>query len=493
MRSRRERPQVFLAGQICVHLALIASRVPLLLLLLTFEDSVAASGLSLAQLEAQDRAVLAQLEAQDRAQLQDELLARALQRHDDDGASCNHDDSSGHDPSPSCPSSSTTAAGCPVQLSPRSCMNYVNATTQAAAAMACVVLLEGCSTESCAFVGMAASRLQGLGFDRCAFTSANLGSTLRELAIFRQPRLIGLPEGGLLSSLTGLRSLAIHDCPALRTLPPDLLASLSRLTSLQLHDLPSLSGRLPPLLETAASLEELWLQGNNLGSLALSSGYLRPPPDRSRLRHLTLNKNRISRLAGDAFHGLGALEVLWLTDNKLESLPSAHVFDSLTSLRELHLSKNALTQIPAGGVFRKTTELRSLWLTHNQLGPTLPEDMLEGLRELRILYLNSNRLRKLPSGFFHYELPNLEHIYLSENPELEPDVFLHSRFSHHHHHQQQQQQQQYPSSGSSNALSPFSRPRMPKLQKLKLPAHHFDRGVTRERLGIDENVLLLYE
>nr|BAI66957.1 variable lymphocyte receptor B [Eptatretus burgeri] len=103
---------------------------------------------------------------------------------------------------------------------------------------------------------------------------------------------------------------------------------------------------------------------------------------------------------------------LWLSSNKLQSLPSG-VFDKLTQLTKLYLNSNQLQSLPSG-VFDKQTQLTVLGLGTNQLH-SLPNGVFDKLTQLKELALYTNQLKSVPDGIFD-RLTSLQKIWLYSNP-----------------------------------------------------------------------------
>ncbi|TGG90147.1 MAG: hypothetical protein ERJ67_11270, partial [Aphanocapsa feldmannii 277cV] len=95
----------------------------------------------------------------------------------------------------------------------------------------------------------------------------------------------------------------------------------------------------------------------------------------------------------DIFTELSSLNVLYLDNNELSSLPE-DIFAGLSNLRTLYLNNNELSSLPED-VFTGISNLRILYLYNNELSG-LPEDIFAGLSDLDKLNLNSNSLTCLP-------------------------------------------------------------------------------------------------
>ena len=91
--------------------------------------------------------------------------------------------------------------------------------------------------------------------------------------------------------------------------------------------------------------------------------------------------------------GLSSLETLWLDGNELGSLPQG-VFSGLSTLTWLGLSDNKLRVLPTG-VFSGLTSLTLLTLNNNELS-NLPEEALSELSSLTALRLDGNAVDPLP-------------------------------------------------------------------------------------------------
>nr|XP_057904764.1 vasorin b [Doryrhamphus excisus] len=114
-----------------------------------------------------------------------------------------------------------------------------------------------------------------------------------------------------------------------------------------------------------------------------------PPTTKS----LYLFSNGIEGLSTEDFDGLGNLEMLDLSQNKLKELPD-RVFEPLVSLRNLDLSANQITQI-SEECFQGMPLLERLYLYSNHIKTIHPAafDALENLLELK---LQGNLLTSLP-------------------------------------------------------------------------------------------------
>ena len=120
----------------------------------------------------------------------------------------------------------------------------------------------------------------------------------------------------------------------------------------------------------------------------------------------------ITALKTGDFDGMTNLERLYLSGNKLSSLPS-RIFDKLTNLKTLDLSSNVLSSLPSG-VFDKLTNLTGLSLFNNDFS-SLSTGIFDKLTNLKQLNLSSNQLSSLPAGLFD-KLTNLTYLNLLDNP-----------------------------------------------------------------------------
>ncbi len=134
-------------------------------------------------------------------------------------------------------------------------------------------------------------------------------------------------------------------------------------------------------------------------------------PGLNTLRIVDFSYNRLTELPNNIFHGLTALERLYLNANRFSSLPQ-DIFHGLIALQELFLSNNRFAAL-SENIFHGLTALQDLYLNDNQLA-TFPVNIFHGLTALRLLYLSSNRIDALPENIFH-GLTALTSIYLSFN------------------------------------------------------------------------------
>lgn len=134
------------------------------------------------------------------------------------------------------------------------------------------------------------------------------------------------------------------------------------------------------------------------------------------LKVLRLQHNNLTKIAGDALHGMHALTYLNLSYNQLETLPNG-LLNETRKLQELHLQNNKLYQLPSG-LFHDLSELMVLDLSSNQLsnsyidswtfsGPSEDADVIDdvisnngGLKRLVVLNLANNALTRIDSQTF---------------------------------------------------------------------------------------------
>ncbi|XP_029500918.2 vasorin a [Oncorhynchus nerka] len=135
----------------------------------------------------------------------------------------------------------------------------------------------------------------------------------------------------------------------------------------------------------------------------------------SSVKHLYVFQNGINTLAQDDFTGLGELEMLDLSQNKLTEVPDG-VFETLSSLRNLDLSANYITHI-AKDSFSGLMQLERLYLHGNRI-KSIQSEAFEVLEDLLELKLQGNQLTGLPM----LRLPRLLLLDLSFNslPTLGP-------------------------------------------------------------------------
>ncbi|MXW67569.1 MAG: leucine-rich repeat protein [Gemmatimonadales bacterium] len=153
------------------------------------------------------------------------------------------------------------------------------------------------------------------------------------------------------------------------------------------------------------------------------------------VRRLELDGKGIRQLRSGDFHGLIALDVLFLNQNELTELPP-RIFEGLSTLRRLFLNANELTRLQPR-VFRGLSGLQELFLWRNHLTELrldafsdldalfdlgldynqlteLPEDLFDGLSNLTHLSMRGNKLTSLPDDIFA-NLSRLEYLVLGDN------------------------------------------------------------------------------
>ncbi|KAI5619037.1 vasorin precursor [Silurus asotus] len=125
-----------------------------------------------------------------------------------------------------------------------------------------------------------------------------------------------------------------------------------------------------------------------------------PPGVPESTKKLYVFKNGIETIEQEDFIGLESLEMLDLSQNKVNELP-AHVFEPLSSLRNLDLSSNQITHIFQNS-FAGLELLERLYLHSNSIRSIHPA-AFDGLERLIELKLYRNKMTTIPA----LKMPNL--------------------------------------------------------------------------------------
>ena len=188
----------------------------------------------------------------------------------------------------------------------------------------------------------------------------------------------------LKGSFFGLRSLTALD------ISRNLISSLPSLfdTPTKLLFLDIANNRLttvPGDIADLADLIALDMEHNELSSLPLNE--LR---NVTRLRHIDVSNNYLRTLRSGLSIDLPRLELFYLSQNELVSLPSD--ISNLRNIQLLYLSQNELVSLPSN--ISNLRNIQILKLDHNQL-VSLPSD-ISNLRNIQLLKLDHNQLVSIP-------------------------------------------------------------------------------------------------
>lgn len=159
-----------------------------------------------------------------------------------------------------------------------------------------------------------------------------------------------------------------------------------------------LSQQLPSYLKDWTNLHTLNLSNNNFdtwSNYGLSSS----------LRKLDLSKNKIYRVAEDAFSGMLSLRYISLSENRLNELPT-NVLVEANNLENLILSRNYFSTVPDF----QSSSLRSLDLSSCQIAG-LSSDSLAGMPSLLEIDLSINQIESIPDYFASNTLQELDLSY----------------------------------------------------------------------------------
>lgn len=247
-----------------------------------------------------------------------------------------------------------------------------------------------------------------------------------------QDNPIGIVEGPFLTSST-LQYLDISTCN-LSTINQQFFDNIKSITTLDLSNNP-LKSIEPGIFDVLTSLETLKLNDCklttisnyvfatvvNLKNLELAGNFLSGTDwpevlgNLARLEYLNLRKSDLKHLSEDTFSNCTNLVSLVLADNELRDLDVAAILGSSVDRLELLDLSNCKIQGPISGeAFANATKLKSLYLSGNPLFAPDLQEALEPLPKLERLFLSNCGLRSLPDNFNVFD--NLRELDISHNP-----------------------------------------------------------------------------
>jgi protein phosphatase 1 regulatory subunit 7 len=137
-----------------------------------------------------------------------------------------------------------------------------------------------------------------------------------------------------------------------------------------------------PDLANLVNLEELWLGKNKIASMAL--------PPLPKLRHLSMQNNRLEVWDSSFFTNACGLTNLYLGFNNLPDLPED--FTKLVNLKEVDLAKNAMQKIRP---LPELEHLEEFWMNDCQVSDLAEVRNLSTFPGLKTVYLERNPMHGL--------------------------------------------------------------------------------------------------
>ncbi|XP_026773091.3 vasorin b [Pangasianodon hypophthalmus] len=194
---------------------------------------------------------------------------------------------------------------------------------------------------------------------------------------------------------------------------PDSILCYTRQATTMPSDVPASTKNLYVFKNGIETLDqEDFIRLERLEMLDLSQNKLNELPDRvfeplSSLRNLDLSSNQITHISQESFAGLELLERLYLHSNSIKNIHPA-AFDGLEQLLELKLYRNELTTVPA----LKMPHLLLLDLRFNKIPSPGPADLqTPKLESLKLGGLGLSTLNQELLGSFK----NLHELDISNN------------------------------------------------------------------------------
>lgn len=210
-------------------------------------------------------------------------------------------------------------------------------------------------------------------------------------------------------NVTSLTTLDLSNNP-LKSLEGDVFDVLTSLETLKLNDC-KLSMISENIFSSLVNLKNLELAGNQLSNINWPE-VLGPL---ARLEYLNLRKSGITALSEDTFSNCTNLVTLILAENELRDLDVGMTLgNSVNHLELLDLSNCKIQGPISGDAFANATRLKSLYLSGNPLFAPDLQEALAPLPKLEKLFLSNCGLHNLPDNFNVFE--NLLELDISHNP-----------------------------------------------------------------------------
>lgn len=210
-------------------------------------------------------------------------------------------------------------------------------------------------------------------------------------------------------NITSVNTVDLSNNP-LKTLGAGVFDALTSLETLKLNDC-KLTTISEVTFATAVNLKYLELAGNYLTEIDMPEilGKL------IRLEYLNLRKSGLTSLSEDAFSNCTNLVSLILADNELRDMDvAATLGNNVNNLELLDLSNCKIQGPISGEAFANATRLKSLYLSGNPLFAPDLQEAIAPLPKLEKLFLSNCGLRDLPDNFYVFD--NLQELDISHNP-----------------------------------------------------------------------------
>lgn len=210
-------------------------------------------------------------------------------------------------------------------------------------------------------------------------------------------------------NITTLTTVDLSNNP-LKSLDSGIFDVLTSLETLKLNDC-KLSSISDTVFAALVNLKNLELAGNYL----TNTDWPEVLGNLVRLEYLNMRKSGLTYLSEDTFSNCTNLVTLILADNELRDLDVAVTLgNSVNHLELLDLSNCKIQGPISGEAFANATRLKSLYLSGNPLFAPDLKEALAPLPKLEKLFLSNCGLRNLPDTFNVFD--NLQELDISHNP-----------------------------------------------------------------------------
>ncbi|XP_055377992.1 toll-like receptor 3 [Condylostylus longicornis] len=203
---------------------------------------------------------------------------------------------------------------------------------------------------------------------------------------------------------------------SLRTISNNAFEGLVSLRDLDLsyNLLEGLHNKSKSLLEHCLSLERLNVSHNRI-NLVNRKTFPSDPYIPYKLNHVDLSYNKIPILTFDLTYGTRKLKYLNISNNLILDIRK-YIIGNLTSLEILDLSNNRIEDLVTEHGFEKLPRnLTQIYLQNNEIF-NIPFNEFENLTQLQILNLESNKLKTFPQQLIDKLNDNGTFIYYEKNP-----------------------------------------------------------------------------